>query len=497
MRRVLVLLTAMSLVGALAAPAAALAAPGKVTVVTPNGSNDTANIQAALNGCSGAGFGCVVQLRAGTYYTSQLVADNFVGTLRGAGMGATTIVALAQLPVTQAWFSCLPDTTACLWPVVLNFVDGRFTVSDLSLDIPAVNSTETAEYMSGNPPTPTVGLFAAINNLVVTHQDATFQRIGVRGRNDDTAPNMPGFNTLYGVNEWAWTPTPTGSLTVADSSISTVFAAVSPGGGGASSSTTVTGNMISNVAGGIWGGGDGRFEISHNRIGADNPDPTAVDHMGISFGPLGHETGVAAWFSIHDNAITLADTCGCGMAGIQLFDAAFGVPHWLTASVVNNTISVGGGGFLSGEWKDGIELNNTIGTMVTANTIRSTDSTNAGAAIGILGQNAYFGVEGSPAAARNLVLGNNVRGFTPQGTPIDSTSLPGLGSSQYYLDPNTSNNLVVCTSKGDTSLDLGSGNHVLNCTPVAVPHAAVTPLVTSHAVSACQADLPTLLKRQP
>jgi hypothetical protein len=492
MRRVLVLLTAMSLVGALAAPAAALAAPGKVTFVAPNGVNDTANIQAALNGCSGAGRGCVVQLQAGTYYTSQLVVNDFIGTLRGAGRGATTIVALANLPVTLEWYNCLPDTTACLWPVVLNFVDGRFTVSDLSLDIPAMNSTETAD--------PTIDIFAGINVLLVTHQDATFERIGVRGRNDDSAANGTGYNTLWGVNEWGWwTPTtaPTGSLTVADSSISTVFGAVSPGGGAASSSTTVTGNTLSNVAYGIAGAGDGRFEISHNWIGADNPDPTAVDHMGIQFGPNGHETGVAARFSIHDNVITVADTCGCGMEGIQLFDAAYGAPHWLTASIVNNPISVGSGGGLPGEWKDGIELNNTTGAMVVANTIRSTDSTHAGAAIGILGQNAYFGVTGSPAAAQNLVLGNNVRNFAPQGTPLGSTSLPGLGTSQYYLDPNTSNNLVVCTSKSDTSLDTGSGNHVLNCTPVAVPHAAVTPLVTSHAVSACQADLPALLKRQP
>lgn len=488
MRRVLVLLTAMSLVGALAAPAAALAAPGKVTVVTPNGSDDTANIQAALNGCSGAGPGCVVQLRAGTYHTSQIVANDFIGTLRGAGMGATKIVAVAPLPVTPEWYNCLPDTAACLWPVVLNFVDGRFTVSDLSLDIPAMNSTETADG---------AGLFAGINVLLVTHQDATFQRVGVLGRNDDTAANGTGYNTVWGVNSWGWTPTPTGSLTVADSSISTVYGAVSPGGLAASSSTTITGNTLTNVATGIRGAGDGRFEISHNRIGADNPDPTAVDHFGIQLGPLGHESGVAGWFSIHDNVITVADTCGCGIEGIQLFDAAYSVPHWLTASVFNNTISVGSGGFLTDEWKDGIELNNTTGAMVTANTVRSTDSTHAGAAIGLLGQNDYFGVEGSPAAAQNLVLGNSVRGFAPQGTSLGSASMPGLGTSQYYLDPNTSNNLVVCTSKSDTSLDTGTGNHVLNCTPVPVPPAAVTPFVAPRAASACDANLPALLKRQP
>ncbi len=118
-------------------------------------------------------------------------------------MGATKIVALPGLQVTSFFGSCLPNLTDCFWPVVLNFVDGRFTVSDLSLDIPAVSSDKTAETVEysvwgGNPPTPTsqIGLFAAINLLPVTHQDATFERVGVTGRNDDSALNMPGFNTL-------------------------------------------------------------------------------------------------------------------------------------------------------------------------------------------------------------------------------------------------------------------------------------------------------------
>ncbi len=291
---------------------------------------------------------------------------------------------------------------------------------------------------------------------------------------------------------------------MADSSISTVFGAVSPGGLVPSSTTTITGNMFSNVFYGIAGAGDGRFEISHNRIDANNLDSSEADHGGIQLGPLGDETGVAGWFSIHDNVITVADTCGCSMEGIQLFDAAWGAPHWLVASIVNNTISVGSGSWLTGEWKDGIELNNTTVAMVTANTIGSTDSTQTGAAIGLLGQNAYWNVWGSPAATKNVVVGNNVHGFTPAGTQLADWAapyVPGLGYSQYYLDPNTSNNLVVCTGKGATSIDTGTGNHVVNCTPVSFPAPAVTPLVAPlvapRASGGCHGDVAGLLKKLP
>ena len=511
MRRILVLLTALALTGALAAPAAALAAPGNVYlghtvfVAPPGGGDDTANIQAALDWCSTHGPGCTVQLQRGTYKIQQLVGTGFSGTFRGMGMGVTTLSALPGLTVNApdlAGPTCLPTGVkdgSCLWPVVLSFVDGRFEVSDLSLDIPANNSNETVSYTLGG--SPTIGFFAAINLIDYTHQNAVFDRVSVSGRNDDTAPNQPAFNAAYGINQYVWAPTgtssATGSFTLRDSSVSTVWTAVSPGPEFNALRVTITGNTFSGVFNGIWGGGpSGIFEISHNRIGADNRDTFEANHIGIAFGPTGLETGVVSRFSIHDNAITVADTCGCSMFGIVLLGAV-GVPYWFTASVVNNTISLPKPAFLSDESTGGIQLNNTLGTTVAANTIAAKSTTGAGAAIGIFGQNAYWGVGGSPAAARNVVVGNNVRGFTPQGKPIDSTYWPGLGTSQYYLDANAGNNFVVCTTKSDTSVDLGTGNHVVNCTTVAVPQAAVTPLITSHAGSACQADLPALLKRQP
>ena len=105
--------------------AAAVANGTTVLVPPPNGLDDTANIQAALNACVAHGSGCTVQLRAGKYLTSQLVAYNFRGTLKGMGQDKTTIQALPALQVTLPDVfvngECAPNTTDCLWPDLMIF----------------------------------------------------------------------------------------------------------------------------------------------------------------------------------------------------------------------------------------------------------------------------------------------------------------------------------------------------------------------------------------
>ena len=57
-----------------------------VKVPPPNGVDDTANIQAALNACVAYGPGCTVKLAAGKYLTQQVVVYNFQGTFKGMGI---------------------------------------------------------------------------------------------------------------------------------------------------------------------------------------------------------------------------------------------------------------------------------------------------------------------------------------------------------------------------------------------------------------------------
>jgi hypothetical protein len=102
-----------------------------VYVPPPNGAEDTANIQAALDVCVTYGKNCTVQLAAGTYLTRQLVAYNFQGSFKGMGIGATTIEAVHRLPVNiPDVFSngeCPPNTSSCLWPSLVIFVDGNIS----------------------------------------------------------------------------------------------------------------------------------------------------------------------------------------------------------------------------------------------------------------------------------------------------------------------------------------------------------------------------------
>src|ERR1700693_1565307 len=80
-------------------PTTAFAGGPTIRVAPPNGTNDTANIQAALNACVAQGPDCTVQLREGKYLTKQLVTYNFRGTFKGMGMGRTTVEALPNLTV--------------------------------------------------------------------------------------------------------------------------------------------------------------------------------------------------------------------------------------------------------------------------------------------------------------------------------------------------------------------------------------------------------------
>lgn len=107
----------------LLAPTAGLAVGFTVAVPSPNGVDDTANLQAGLNACVAHGPNCTVQLGHGRYLTRQLVTYNFQRTFKGLGMNATTIEALPNLSVSAGDLAiqgeCPPNTTTCPWPSLI------------------------------------------------------------------------------------------------------------------------------------------------------------------------------------------------------------------------------------------------------------------------------------------------------------------------------------------------------------------------------------------
>jgi hypothetical protein len=132
-------MAACLLLGAFTCLAAPTAWAGShiVYVPPPNGTDDTTNIQAALDTCVAYGKNCTAQLAAGTYHTGQVVASGFVGSFRGAGMNETIIKTLDRpLYVTYLDFFLNPPTPESgsnPWPSLFAFVGGDIVISDLSL----------------------------------------------------------------------------------------------------------------------------------------------------------------------------------------------------------------------------------------------------------------------------------------------------------------------------------------------------------------------------
>ena len=119
-----------------AVPAAAQT--GSHSCLAPSGDDDTAVLQAALDGCSGARRSCTVSLCAGVFDTGILRVKDFRGTLRGAGARATVLRAQPDLPVSASPGFFREDPFGPdPWPYLLQFVEGRATIRDLGILIPA------------------------------------------------------------------------------------------------------------------------------------------------------------------------------------------------------------------------------------------------------------------------------------------------------------------------------------------------------------------------
>jgi len=119
------------------APAAASA--DSPSCLSPGGDDDTAALQAELDRCAGARGPCTVILCAGTFETGILRVRDFRGTLRGAGARATVLRAQPDLEVNanpRGFFRDEPFGDLP-WPYLLQFVEGRASIRDLGILVPA------------------------------------------------------------------------------------------------------------------------------------------------------------------------------------------------------------------------------------------------------------------------------------------------------------------------------------------------------------------------
>ena len=447
-----------------------------MNVAPPNGKDDTANIQAALDACVAQGPGCTVQLQAGKYLTRQIVTYNFHGTLKGMGMDRTTIEALPNLTVNildpVVYGECLPNTTTCLWPSLIIFVDGDIHVSDLSIHITAPPGTATTGWTVFGLQITT--LLDGLRFMGQRPTDVCIDRISIEGLPDNSPTSFGivvgfpvGFNV---VNEIIYTgelprsSTPfdyyflSGSLTVRNSFFRMAIDGVSQDGFFQSSHVTIggsptTGNRFENVLVGMdMESSEGSvYEISYNVSSGITNSMWVIPWQPV-FVP-----SAPSRYLIHNNKFS---TTAANAQAIYLFNDP--TNPWIHAMIWNNAIEP------QDSLSDGVDAYNTKDTLIWNNTIIGT------------GYDA-IGLHGSTYGA---VIGNNVSGFTP-----DSS----VGLAQIYLDSSTAHDLVVCAEPSDSVLNQGTNNFAVGCQqPMASPEGA-----TKSVAPAASTLRPSLPKGKP
>lgn len=407
-------------------------------VPPPNGTDDTANLQSALDSCVAHGPGCTVQLAAGNYLTSQLVAYNFRGTFKGKGKSKTIIEALPNLPVhswdkdNTTWWP--PNTTDHTWPDLIMFVDGNIRVSDMTIKITAIPAVQTWWFAGMD----WHAMLTALRFLGQSRTNATVERVAIEGAPDDTT-RFYGVNLLNGVGYNGDLPKSnvfhdaydlSGTFTVSASSFKTVADATFVGGGagvvkdsriiiGGSPST---GNVFEDVGYGI------DLESLENSVVDASYNVAAGYYFSLDVYLWGAIPTKPSLFLIHDN--TFRPT-GPYADGIFLLDDP--TNRWIYALIYNNTVEAQDIGY------GGISVYNTKGTTVWNNTVAG----NGADGIGLWG------------TTYSAVLGNSVRDFTP---------VPDL--AQIVLDADTSHSTVVCRTSTDTAMNLGTSNKLIGCQEV-------------------------------
>ena len=159
--------------------------------VWPTGGDDTANIQAALDACATDGPGCIVQLEKGVFHTRQIAVFGLQGKFRGMGERWTTVEALPDLPspaVNPFWID-LPGPENP-WPDMFVFVDGSFTISDMTFTNPYEVPTQGWQVYG-------MTFYELHGVLFITgeHAHAVIDHVTLRG----AAGNFFGTNMINGI----------------------------------------------------------------------------------------------------------------------------------------------------------------------------------------------------------------------------------------------------------------------------------------------------------
>lgn len=394
----------------------------------PGGVNDTQALQRALDRCVPGGHDCKVQLRAGTYRTKQLLVSGFHGSVRGAGMEATVIEALAPLDVSQVngeatlsnagGFRASPPSATNPYPFVLTFVgDSDFSISDLTLSIPGSPATngwyESQDY------------WADWMNGIYVEGDGRVERVSFDASAD---PGVSNFNNAFML----------ASGKVFEMKSSRVRASCANGfiaDCTVGTRITVDGNSFERgSAGGVFWNTDGlRVRYTHNRV-------TGGDcGIGLFIVQLPGEMSqprAPSTFWIGENQLAVNAEGGTAVyVDDRWVDPVWGGVKTVDAYVVDNTVQVTGG-FGGGLWlrwlKDALVEGNRI---------------SGDGCAGI-----YLG-----RTATSAVIGNDLRGFSAS---LDC-EFPTLSLASILLHQWSHDCFVGWNRTPNGVVDLGTHNKVI------------------------------------
>jgi hypothetical protein len=437
-------------------------------VVKPNGIDDTADIQAALNACVGAGPWCTVQLVKGTYYvTSQITVYGFQGSFVGMGQGVTNIEVPVSLPPPAAAYN-QPDLSSVWWladpgpsnpwPDIFTFVGGTFSISGMTITDTTYNAIGTPGWYS-YPNTPFTALEAAIYitggipqqpqaSAVVDHVTVVggpgptisegtnmWNAIAYGGAFVVPSQNVPGGN----FNDYILLP---GTFSLTNS----VFESVATGsviGDTGGATATVCYNSFSNDPGPLIF----FLDVSNTKMtfcGNQASDVGVAGGYGYNaIEGLESVVDTVAPFSpstvyILNNNFQLSN----GASAVELQDAShayFGVPGTLNAVILGNNFQDGYAG--GNNWYYSVIYSMSLkSTTVSANYIAGGGSPGvsiagwSGTVSGNTITGAYTGVW-LDLASRDHVLGNVIKNSVEYGIAVTSINAAG-----YPVPPPTSSN---------------------------------------------------------
>ena len=193
-----VLLTSVALVAVLSlvAPVVASACEcdspylrhhGAVIKVLPTHRDDTSNLRCALR-VAEREPGHTIELVAGQFWTRQLWATGFVGTLKGQGADKTVLSNRGPLKVSPGDDVLMkPPSASNLWPAFITLVDGDFTVSDLGIRMKGPQISTGYSFFGAWTPN------NIISEIAVTgvKANASFVRLAIEGALVDEGGDAP------------------------------------------------------------------------------------------------------------------------------------------------------------------------------------------------------------------------------------------------------------------------------------------------------------------